>query len=111
MPIERRGYKRHPISGRSLFQTESAESRGELVDISRGGTCIRSKIKPLEGEEIAIRFAVKNHSEAFKVRGIVLRVQSDSWAVLFFEETMGLVKLLWSLDSRANKQVPIPIGT
>ncbi len=104
-------YKRYPVSGRTLFQAESMESRGELVDISRGGARIRSEGKPLEGEMIAVRFTVKNYSEAFKVRGMVLRVQSDSWAVLFFEQTIGLAKLLWLLDSRTNKQVPIPIGT
>ena len=104
-------YRRYPVSGRTLFQAESMEATGELVDISRGGARIRSKVKPLEGDEIVVRFTVKGYSEAFKVRGIVVRVQSDSWAVLFFEEPVGLAKLLWSLDARAKKQVSSPIGT
>ncbi len=104
-------YKRYPVSGKALFQAESQKTTGELVDVSRGGIRIRSKVKPLEGEEIAVRFSVKSYPEVFKVRGMVVRVQSGSWAVLFFEEPMGLAKLLWALDARAKKQVAIPIGT
>ena len=87
------------------------EASGELIDISRGGAFIRSKVKPLEGEEIAVRFTVQNYLEVFEVRGIVLRVQSDSWAILFLEEPAGFEKLLWSLDEREQKQVASPIGT
>ncbi len=43
------------------------ETTGELIDISRGGACIRSKVKPLEGEEIAVRFSVQSHLEVFIV--------------------------------------------
>ncbi len=104
-------YTRYPVSGNVLFRAESKEIRGELVDVSRGGIRIRSEVKPLEGEEVIVRFSVKNYLEVFKVRGMVAGVQSDSWAVLFFEEPMGLAKLLWSLDARAKKQVASPIGT
>ena len=37
---------RHPVPGRKLFQVESMETTGELVDISRGGVCIRSEVRP-----------------------------------------------------------------
>ena len=104
-------YKRYPVSGKTLFQAESQEVTGELVDISSGGACIRSEVKPLEGEEVVIRFTVQDYLEVFEVRGLVVRVQSDSWAVLFFEETVGLAKLLRSLDEKAQKQVASPIGT
>ena len=104
-------YKRYSVSGKTLFQAELMEATGELVDISRGGACIRSEVKPLEGEEIAVRFTLQNYPEVFEVRGIVLRVQSDSWAMLFLGETVKLEKLLRSLDARAKKQVASPIGT
>ena len=102
---------RYSVSGRALFRAESMEIRGELVDVSRGGIRISSKVKPLEGDEIAVRFSVKSYPDVFKVRGMVVGVQSDSWAVLFFEEPVGFEKLLWSLDERAQKQVASPIGT
>ena len=95
-------YKRYLVSGKALFQAETGETTGELVDISRGGVRIRSKFKPLEGEEIAVRFTVPNYPEVFKVRGTVVRVQSDLWAVLFSEDTVGLTKLLRSLDEEAK---------
>ena len=101
---------RYSVSGRALFRAESMEIRGELVDVSRGGIRIRSKVKPLEGDEIAVRFSVKSYPDVFKVRGMVVGVQSDSWAVLFFEEPMGMAKLLWALDAKAKKQVVSPIG-
>ncbi len=104
-------YKRYPVSGRALFQAESMKTRGELVDVSRGGIRIRSEVKPLEGEEVVVRFSVKNYPEVFKVRGLVVGVQSDSWAVLFFEEPVGLAKLLWYLYAKAQKQVSSPVGT
>ncbi len=103
-------YMRYSVSGRALFRAESMEIRGELVDVSRGGIRIRSKVKPLEGDEIAVRFSVKSYPDVFKVRGMVVGVQSDSWAVLFFEEPMGMAKLLWALDAKAKKQVVSPIG-
>ena len=101
-------YKRYPVSGKALFQAESGGAAGELVDISRGGVRIRSKFKPLEGEDITVRFTLKEYSEVFQVRGIVVGVQSDSWAVLFFEEPAGLAKLLWPLGARTKKQVANP---
>ncbi len=101
MSVTNGSYKRYPVSGRTLVQAESMESTGELVDISRGGARIRSEVKPLKGEEIAVRFTVPNYPEVFKVRGTVVRVHSDSWAVLFSEEPVGLTKLLRSLDERA----------
>ncbi len=93
---------RYSVSGRALFRAESMEIRGELVDVSRGGIRIRSEVKPLNGEEIAVRFTVPNYPEMFKVRGTVVRVHSDSWAVLFSEEPVGLTKLLRSLDEEAK---------
>ncbi len=87
------------------------DSTGELVDISRGGARIRSEEKPLEGEMIAVRFTAQHYSEVLEVGGLVLRVQSDSWAMLFLGETVKLEKLLRSLDARAKKQVASPIGT
>ena len=35
MPEEKRCHKRYPVSGKTLFQTESQEATGELVDIAR----------------------------------------------------------------------------
>ncbi len=60
-------YQRFSVAGRTLFRAESMETTGELIDISRGGACIRSKVKPLEGEEIAVRFSVQSHLEVFIV--------------------------------------------
>ena len=76
-------YKRYLVSGKALFQAETGETTGELVDISRGGVRIRSKFKPLEGEGIAVRFTLLEYSEVFQVRGMVVGVQSDSWALMF----------------------------
>ena len=103
-------YKRYPVYGRTLFQAGLMEAAGEMVDISRGGARIRSEVKPLEGEEIVVRFTVQNYPEVFAVRGLVVRVHLDSWAVLFLEEPVGFAKLLRSLDERTQKQVASPIG-
>ena len=104
-------YKRYPVAGRVLFLADSMEAAGELVDISRGGVHIRSEIKPLEGEDIDVRFTVQDYPEVFQVRGIVVRVHSDSWAVLFLDEPAGLTRLMRSLYEKAQKQAASPIGT
>ncbi len=80
------------------------ESTGELVDISRGGVRIRSEVKPLEGELIAVRFPAQHYSELLEVGGLVWRVQSNSWAMMFLGETVKLEKLLRSLDEDAEKK-------
>ena len=77
------------------------EATGELVDISRGGACIRSELKPREGEQIAVRFTIRDYPEVLEVRGMVVLVKSDSWSMMFLEETAGLTKLLQSLDKGA----------
>ena len=92
------------MAGRVLFQAEILEATGELVDISRCGAFIRSKVQPPEGEDLVVRFTVQDYPEVLEVSGIVLHVQSDSWAVLFLEEIVGLAKLLRYLDERAQKQ-------
>ena len=104
-------YTRYPVSGKALFRAGSQETTGELVDISRGGVRIRSKVKPLEGDEISANFTLKGYSEVFKVVGMVVGVQSDSWGMMFFEEPVGLAKLLWPLEARAKKCVASPIDT
>ena len=110
MSTIKQSYKRYPVAGRVLFQAEILEATGELVDISRGGAFIRSEVKPSEGEELTVRFTVQNYPEEFEDSGIVVRVESDSWAVLFTEESVRLAKLLRFLDEKAKKQVASPIG-
>ena len=105
MNNERRSDKRYPASGRLLFQTESGEAAGDLIDIARIGAFIRSEVKPLEGEELTVWFTVQDHIGVFEIRGMVVRVQSDSWAMMFLEEPVKLEKLLRSLDEKAKKQV------
>ena len=111
MPNERRCHKRYPVSGKIVFQTESQEATGELVDIAQGGICIRSEVKPLEGEELTVRFTVQEHIGVFEIRGLVVRVQSNSWAMMFLEEPVKLEMLLRSLEERAEKQVASPTCT
>ncbi len=105
MTTEKRSYKRYPASGRLLFQAESGEAAGDLIDIARIGAFIRSEVKPYEGEELTVWFTVQDDIGVFEVRGIVVRVQSDSWAMMFLEEPVKLEKLLRSLDEKAKKQV------
>ena len=111
MPEEKRCHKRYPVSGKTLFQTESQEAAGELVDIARGGVCIRSEVKPLDGEELTVRFTVQDHIGVFEIRGMVVRVQSNSWAMMFLEEPMEMETLLRSLAEKAEKQVASPTCT
>ncbi len=101
MPEKRRSHKRYPVSGKILFRTESQEATGELVDIARGGICICSEVKPSEGEELTVRLTVQDHIGVFEIRGMVVRVQSNSWAMMFLEEPMEM--LLRSLAAKAEK--------
>ncbi len=94
--IER--FKRYPVAGRILFQSESVEANGRLVDIGKWGALIRSEIKPFEGEETTARLYVHDYSRVIQVRGMVLRVQSDSWSMMFLEKPVGLAKLLRWLE-------------
>ena len=111
MSVTNGRFKRYPVAGRTLFRTESVEANGRLVDIGKWGALIRSEIKPFEGEETTARLYVHDYSRVIQVRGMVLRVQSDSWAMMFLEKPVGLAKLLRSLDKMAQKQLASPIGT
>jgi len=106
MSREKRSYKRYPVSGKVLFQTESMEAPGELIDIGKWGAQIRSEAKPLEGEELTVQFAVQDYPEMFEVKGMVVRVQPNSWAMMFLEETMKLVTMLQFLDKRTEEEIP-----
>ncbi|MCZ6753292.1 MAG: PilZ domain-containing protein [Acidobacteria bacterium] len=105
MSQEKRSYKRYPVSGKILFQTESMEAPGELIDIGKWGAQIRSKLKPMEGEELTVQFAVQDYPEGFEVKGMVVRVQPNSWAMMFLQETVKLVTLLQFLDKRTQEEI------
>ena len=91
-------YKRYPVSGRMQFQMESMETTGKLVDISRGGVLIHSKVKPFEGEVLTALLEVQDYLRVFKVRRMAMRVQSDSWSMMFLEEPGELAELLRWLE-------------
>ena len=105
MNREKRSYKRYPVSGKILFQTQSMEASGELIDIGNWGAQIRSEVKPLEGEELVVQFAVQDYPEVFKVKGMVVRIQPNSWAMMFLQETVKLVTLLQFLDKRTAEEI------
>ncbi len=111
MSTIKQSYKRYSVAGRIQFHTESMVATGELVDIGKWGARIRSEIKPHEREEITARLEVHDYPRMFKVRGVVVRVQSDLWAMMFLEEPAGWAKLRQVLDERAQKQVASPIVT
>ncbi len=105
MNREKRSYKRYPVSGKILFQTETMEAHGELIDIGKWGAQIRSEVKPLEGEELTVQFAVQDYPEVFEVKGMVVRIQPNSWAMMFLQETVQLVTLLQFLDKRTAEEI------
>ena len=91
-------HKRYPASGKILFRKGSMEVTGKVVDISRGGAFIRSKVKLFEGEEFRARLEVQDYIGLFEVRGMAIRIQSASWSMMFLEEPEGLVELLRWLE-------------
>ena len=106
-----RRYKRYPVSGKILFQMDSREVTGKLVDISSSGALIHGKVKPFEEDEFTALLEVHDYPRMFEVRGVVVRVHSDSWTMIFVEEPAGLAELLRCLDERAKKEAVSPIGT
>ncbi len=111
LPAIKQNYKRYPVAGRVQFHTESMEATGELIDIGKWGAQFRSEIKPNEREEITARLKIHDYPRVFEVRGVVVRVQSDLWAMMFLEAPVGWAKLRQVLDERTEKQVASPIGT
>jgi len=105
MIAERRRYKRYPVSGRTLFQAQSMENFGELVDIGKWGALIRAEAKPLQGEEITARLEAQDYPGVFEVKGLVVRILSDSWAMVFLEWPVKLVTLLQFLDERTEEEI------
>lgn len=102
MITERRICKRYPVSGRILFQAESMESTGELVDIGKWGAHIRSEAKPLPVMMLTARLEAQDYPGEFEVRGVVVRILSESWAMVFLEWPEKLVTLLQFLDERTE---------
>ena len=78
------------------------EAPGELVDIGKWGAHIRTEIKPDQGEELSARLKVHDYPGVLEVRGMVVRIQQDSWSMMFLGEPVGLAKLLRFLDEKAN---------
>ena len=105
MTTERRSYKRYPVTGRILLHTQSMETPGELVDIGQWGAHIRTDASPSQGEELAARLEVQDYPGVFEVRGMVVRVQQDSWSMMFLEEPVGLTKLLRFLDEKTEEEI------
>ena len=110
MPIEKRRYKRYPMSGKILFQTESGEAIGELVDIAMGGALIRSEVVPSPGSEVTACFIVQGYPEEFEARGKVVRILTNAWAIEFLEEPPWLAEMLRWRGEEAKKEAVSPSG-
>ena len=113
MAIERRLYKRYPLSGRVEFQTASKKATGKLVDIVKGGALIRSDVKPSRKSIVTARFQVQDYPGVIEVRGRVLRIKSinNTWAMQFLEAPATLEELLRWRSEAARMEEASPIGT
>ena len=109
MPIEKRRYKRYPISGKILFQTASIKATGELVDIAMGGALIRSEAVPSFGSEVTACFVVRDYPGEFDARGYVVRILTNAWAIEFLEEPPWLKDMVRWRSELAKKEVVSPI--
>lgn len=105
MTIERRRYKRYPVSGRVEFMTEAVETLSKLLDIGKGGVLNQSEIKPSPGEELPFRFTVSGYQGAFEVTGNVVRIQVGALVTEFLEELAKLKDLLGWLERREPKKL------
>ena len=96
--IERHRYKRHPAVGHAEFWTESTKATGDLLDIAKGGALLRSEVQVSQAMEVTVRFTVQDYPEEFAVKGMVVRVQQDTLAVMFLEVPAGIEALLQWLE-------------
>ena len=96
--IERRRYKRYPAVGHAEFWTESAKTTCDLLDVAKGGIILRSEVQVLQAKEVTVRFQVQDYPEAFEVRGMMVRVQQDSLAIMFLAVPPGIDELLQWLE-------------
>jgi len=108
MAIERRRYKRYPVSGLVEFMTEAVWSPSKLLDIGKEGVLIHSDVAASPGEELTFRFIVSGYQGLFETSGKVVRNQNDVLAFKFLEEPAELKNLLSWLEMREPKKL---IGT
>ena len=90
------------MEGRTALLWAASNGHADTVQVLLGaGANVDAQVKDndedKEGRTALILAAVGGHTA-------ILR------AVLFFEEPMGMAKLLWALDAKAKKQVVSPIG-
>jgi len=71
---------------------------GDLLDIAKGGALLRTEVEFSQAMEVRVRFQVQDYPEAFEVKGMVVRVQQDSVAIMFLEVPAGIDKLLQWLE-------------
>ena len=95
---EKRLYKRYPAVGHAEFWTESTKTTCDLLDVAKGGVILRSEIQVSQAKEVTVHFQVQDYPEAFEVKGMVVRVQQDSLAVMFLEVPEGIEALLQWLE-------------
>ncbi len=105
MTIERRRYKRYPVSGLVEFMTELMETPSALLDIGKGVVLIQSEVVASPGEELAFRFKVYGYQGVFEATGKVLRIQVDTLVIEFLEEHPELENLLSWLERREPKEL------
>ncbi len=110
MPVEKRRYKRYPMSGKILFQTESMNAIGELIDIAMGGALIRSAVIPSPGSQVTARFVVRDYPGEFEARGKVVRILTNALAIEFLEKPPWLEEMLRWRGEAAKKEAVSPRG-
>ncbi len=94
MTIEKRSYKRFPAVGQAEFWTESTKATGDLLDIAKGGALLRTEVQVEQAMEVSVRFTVQDYPKTFEVKGMVVRVQQDTLAIMFLAVPPGIDELL-----------------
>ncbi len=98
MSTIKQSYKRYPVSGKTLFRTESVQATGELVDIAMDGALIRSEVVPSPGSEVTACFIVRDYPGAFEARGKVVRILTNAWTIEFLMDPPWLEEMLLWLE-------------
>ena len=102
--IDRRRYKRYPVSGRAKFQAGITEGDGDVLDIGSGGILIRSPVGLSQGTELKTLFTIQGYASEFSTSGRMVRAQLGVLAVMFLQEPVGLWELLKWLETAEGSQ-------
>ncbi len=105
MTTDRRRCKRYLVRGAAKFLRAPVEFAGELLNIGKEGSLIRSDAQLPPGANLTLRFTIEGYPEVLEAKGGVVHTRQGMLGFMFLQEPAEVERLMSWLEERGQGTV------